>query len=265
MNSRRSAVGIEHLAQLAHLAEAAGDVAVDPVGRAEPAEQPRRAGAVVAAEQQVEEDRDAQQPDQRDDVRDGPHAVAPRRCDLLGGTPRYHARRLLVPWSRPLSTVGVMTTIFTRIIEGELPGTFVWRDERCVAFLSINPMAHGHTLVVPIEEVDHWVDASPELVAHLFEVTPRDRRRPARGVRLRPGRRDHRRLRGAAHPHPRHPDAEHEPAELRQRGRVGRPGRVARRRHVDPRRAARARPVRGRRRLTPAATGRTARSPARRR
>lgn len=64
-----------------------------------------------------------------------------------------------------------MTTIFTRIIEGELPGTFVWRDERCVAFMSINPMAHGHTLVVPIEEVDHWVDASPDLVAHLFEVT----------------------------------------------------------------------------------------------
>ena len=64
-----------------------------------------------------------------------------------------------------------MTTIFTKIIAGEIPGTFVWRDEHCVAFLSINPMAHGHTLVVPIEEVDHWVDAPPELTAHLFEVT----------------------------------------------------------------------------------------------
>jgi diadenosine tetraphosphate (Ap4A) HIT family hydrolase len=64
-----------------------------------------------------------------------------------------------------------MATIFTRIIEGDIPGTFVWRDERCVAFMSINPMAHGHALVVPIEEVDHWVDASPELMAHLFEVT----------------------------------------------------------------------------------------------
>jgi histidine triad (HIT) family protein len=64
-----------------------------------------------------------------------------------------------------------MATIFTRIIDGEIPGTFVWRDERCVAFLSINPMAHGHTLVVPIDEVDHWVDAAPELTAHLFEVT----------------------------------------------------------------------------------------------
>ena len=66
-----------------------------------------------------------------------------------------------------------MATIFTRIIQGEIPGTFVWRDEHCVAFLSINPLAHGHTLVVPIAEIDHWVDATPELAAHLFEVTHR--------------------------------------------------------------------------------------------
>lgn len=66
-----------------------------------------------------------------------------------------------------------MTTIFTRIIDGELPGVFVWRDERCVAFMSINPMAAGHVLIVPIEEVDHWVDAPPDLMAHLFSVTHR--------------------------------------------------------------------------------------------
>ena len=64
-----------------------------------------------------------------------------------------------------------MATIFTRIINGEIPGAFVWRDELCVVFMSINPMAYGHTLVVPIEEVDHWVDASPELADHLFLVT----------------------------------------------------------------------------------------------
>lgn len=64
-----------------------------------------------------------------------------------------------------------MPTVFSLIIAGRIPGTFVWRDERCVAFMSINPMAHGHTLVVPIEELDHWVDGDPELVAHLFEVT----------------------------------------------------------------------------------------------
>lgn len=64
-----------------------------------------------------------------------------------------------------------MSTVFTKIIDGEIPGTFVWRDDRCVAFMSINPMATGHVLVVPIEEVDHWMDASPELTAHLFSVT----------------------------------------------------------------------------------------------
>jgi diadenosine tetraphosphate (Ap4A) HIT family hydrolase len=66
-----------------------------------------------------------------------------------------------------------MATIFTRIIEGDIPGTFVWRDDRCVVFMSINPMAVGHALVVPIEEIDHWVDASPELAAHLFAVSHR--------------------------------------------------------------------------------------------
>ena len=63
-----------------------------------------------------------------------------------------------------------MPSIFTRIIEGELPGRFVWRDERCVAFLTIAPLAPGHVLVVPVEEVDHWIDLSPDLLAHLMEV-----------------------------------------------------------------------------------------------
>jgi histidine triad (HIT) family protein len=62
-------------------------------------------------------------------------------------------------------------TVFTRIIDGELPGTFVWRDNRCVVFMSINPIATGHALVVPVDEVDHWLDAPADLVAHLFEVT----------------------------------------------------------------------------------------------
>ena len=66
-----------------------------------------------------------------------------------------------------------MTTIFSRIINGEIPGTFVHRDDLCVVFMSINPMAVGHALVVPIEEVDHWVDCSPPLAAHLFAVSHR--------------------------------------------------------------------------------------------
>lgn len=69
--------------------------------------------------------------------------------------------------------IGRVSTIFTKIIDGDIPGTFVHRDEHCVVFMSINPMAPGHALVVPIEEVDHWVDCSPELAAHLFDVTRR--------------------------------------------------------------------------------------------
>ena len=66
-----------------------------------------------------------------------------------------------------------MTTIFTRIIRGEIPGTFVYTDEACVAFMSINPMADGHVLVIPRDEVDHWIDLSPYMASHLFEVSHR--------------------------------------------------------------------------------------------
>ncbi len=63
-----------------------------------------------------------------------------------------------------------MPSIFTRIIEGEFPGRFFWKDEHCVAFLTIEPMRPGHTLVVPRNEVDHWIDLDAELSAHVFEV-----------------------------------------------------------------------------------------------
>ena len=66
-----------------------------------------------------------------------------------------------------------MPTIFSRIIAGEIPGTFVHRDEHCVVFMSINPLARGHALVVPVVEVDHWVDLDPALAAHLFAVAYR--------------------------------------------------------------------------------------------
>jgi diadenosine tetraphosphate (Ap4A) HIT family hydrolase len=64
-----------------------------------------------------------------------------------------------------------MSTLFTKIIDGELPARFVWSDDTCVGFLSINPLGPGHTLVVPRAEVDHWVDADPALVAHLTQVS----------------------------------------------------------------------------------------------
>ncbi|HCX84749.1 MAG TPA: diadenosine tetraphosphate hydrolase [Micrococcales bacterium] len=63
-----------------------------------------------------------------------------------------------------------MTTLFTRIIDGEIPGRFVWSDPTCVAFLTIAPVRPGHALVVPRTEVDHWLDADPGLMAHLVDV-----------------------------------------------------------------------------------------------
>jgi histidine triad (HIT) family protein len=63
-----------------------------------------------------------------------------------------------------------MATIFTKIIDGDIPGTFVWRDDVCVGFLSINPMADGHVLVVPRAEVAHWIDLPVETNEHLMRV-----------------------------------------------------------------------------------------------
>ena len=63
-----------------------------------------------------------------------------------------------------------MATVFTKIINGEIPGRFVYRDEKVVAFLTIEPAAYGHTLVVPIEEVDRWTDMDPATWAHCNEV-----------------------------------------------------------------------------------------------
>lgn len=66
-----------------------------------------------------------------------------------------------------------MASIFTKIIQGELPGHFVWKDETCVAFLSIAPLQPGHTLVVPRAEVEHWLDLEPAVNAHLVGVAQR--------------------------------------------------------------------------------------------
>ena len=63
-----------------------------------------------------------------------------------------------------------MPSVFTLILEGSLPGRFVWQDDRCAAFLSIAPLAAGHTLVVPRVEIDHWLDLDADLAAHLASV-----------------------------------------------------------------------------------------------
>lgn len=64
-----------------------------------------------------------------------------------------------------------MTTVFTKIINGDIPGTFVHRDNHCVAFLSINPIAPGHLLVVPRAEIDEWTDLPADVASHVMSVS----------------------------------------------------------------------------------------------
>jgi diadenosine tetraphosphate (Ap4A) HIT family hydrolase len=64
-----------------------------------------------------------------------------------------------------------MPSIFSKIVDGELPGRFVWKDDRAVAFLTIAPLKPGHTLVVPRVEVDHWQEIEPGLMQHLVYVS----------------------------------------------------------------------------------------------
>lgn len=64
-----------------------------------------------------------------------------------------------------------MSTLFSKIIAGELPGHFVWKDPEVVAFLSIAPLRPGHTLVVPRAEVDRWTEIEPALLTRCMEVS----------------------------------------------------------------------------------------------
>lgn len=56
-----------------------------------------------------------------------------------------------------------MPTLFTKIINGELPGRFVYKDEHAVAFMTIQPISAGHTLVIPRQEIDHWIDMPDDI------------------------------------------------------------------------------------------------------
>ncbi|HWK52761.1 MAG TPA: HIT family protein [Hyphomicrobiales bacterium] len=63
-----------------------------------------------------------------------------------------------------------MSSIFTKILAGELPGHFVWKDELCFAIMTIQPIRRGHLIVIPNQEVDHWDDVPPATAAHLMTV-----------------------------------------------------------------------------------------------
>jgi histidine triad (HIT) family protein len=61
-----------------------------------------------------------------------------------------------------------MATIFTRIIEGEIPAYKVAEDENYIAFLDVNPLVKGHTLIVPKKEVDYIFDLDDPTLAGMM-------------------------------------------------------------------------------------------------
>jgi histidine triad (HIT) family protein len=61
-----------------------------------------------------------------------------------------------------------MASIFSRIVNGEIPSYKIAEDENYLAFLDINPLAKGHTLVIPKKEVDNLFDLDDELYKGLF-------------------------------------------------------------------------------------------------
>ncbi|RAV07206.1 HIT family protein [Mycolicibacterium sp. GF69] len=65
----------------------------------------------------------------------------------------------------------VMASVFTKIINGELPGRFVYEDDEIVAFLTIAPITQGHTLVVPRAEIDHWQSVETAVLGRVMEVS----------------------------------------------------------------------------------------------
>lgn len=60
-----------------------------------------------------------------------------------------------------------MASVFTRIINGELPAYRVFEDDKIIAILAKDAIQPGHTIVIPKQEFDQWCDVEPQLFAHL--------------------------------------------------------------------------------------------------
>lgn len=73
----------------------------------------------------------------------------------------------------PSGMLDPMASVFTMIINREIPGRFVYEDDDVVAFLTIEPMTQGHTLVVPRAEIDNWQDIEPPVFANVMAVAQR--------------------------------------------------------------------------------------------
>ena len=66
-----------------------------------------------------------------------------------------------------------MASVFTRIVKGEIPCYKVAEDDRYFAFLDINPLAKGHTLVIPKEETDNIFDLDDRTLADMMVFAKR--------------------------------------------------------------------------------------------
>jgi histidine triad (HIT) family protein len=64
-----------------------------------------------------------------------------------------------------------VASIFTKIINREIPGHFVWEDDLCFSIMTIQPIKQGHLMVIPKEEVDHWDDVPETTATHLMAVS----------------------------------------------------------------------------------------------
>ncbi len=63
-----------------------------------------------------------------------------------------------------------MSSIFSKIIAGEIPSYKIYEDEQTCAFLNIRPQVKGHILIVPKIEVDHWDDVPEEYFNHMWRT-----------------------------------------------------------------------------------------------
>jgi len=83
-----------------------------------------------------------------------------------------------------------MSTIFTKILAGEVPASFVYRDDEVAAFMDIQPVNPGHVLVIPIAPIEYFYELDDETCGHLFQVAKktlkaiRDSEIPAEGINL---------------------------------------------------------------------------------
>ncbi len=75
-----------------------------------------------------------------------------------------------------------MATIFTKIVEGKIPSYKIYENEKFYAFLDIKPMAKGHTLVIPKEEVDYLFDMDDIILSEMTVLSKKIAKAIAKAV-----------------------------------------------------------------------------------